>query len=161
VSPPTNSPIEPNRKGPAALGATLVGSEREKPVAHDDPIKVTRSTSNFISTFPAAQPIGAPGTSTKSAQSIQLPLQTPLADLGHTQHARIAKATGDPLVRAAFAQAIQEVKAKTCDDGPWAMALVEANGDEHAAGWRESRLDNGCDPCQRVGDGLPSKSGAR
>ena len=47
--------------------------------------------------------------------------------------AGIMKSAGNPVVRKAFAQAMNEVDTKTYDTGLWAMALVECNGDENVA----------------------------
>jgi hypothetical protein len=46
----------------------------------------------------------------------------------------VMKAAGNPLVRRAFAAAMEEVKTRTYEPGLWAMSLVECNGDERAAG---------------------------
>jgi hypothetical protein len=151
--------VEPQAPAPATLavsGPAQTATRATKPTPKSVASKPF-STDNTVSTLVNPHPSRAAGVS--KDPSTQPPTRTeslatavgrsrasqpaplvPAPDQGvvpvtdRQRDASVAMSTGDPLVRTAFAQAMHEIETKTYDDGLWAMAFVEANGDERAAG---------------------------
>ena len=102
------------------------GSVTDRPTPVPAPPAFTPSEApsrRNVAPAPARGPAPAPPTGMRPADPPAAPSPPSLSSTAN-----------DRVTRAAFAQAMQEVQGRTYDQGMWAMALVEANGDERAAG---------------------------